>query len=30
MLRGLIELEEAVEMAPEMANDLARRTFKPG
>ncbi len=30
VLRGLIDKEEAVEMAPDMANGLARRTFKLG
>lgn len=28
VVRGLIDLEDAVEMAPDMANGLARRTFK--
>jgi len=30
VVRGLIDLEDAVEMAPDMANGLARRTFKLG
>ncbi len=30
VLRGLIDKEEAVEMAPEMANGLARRAFRLG
>lgn len=30
VVRGLIDMEDAVEMAPDMANGLARRTFKLG
>jgi len=30
VVRGLIEMEDAAEMAPDMANGLARRTFKLG
>lgn len=30
VVRGLIDLEDAAEMAPDMANGLARRTFKLG
>lgn len=30
VVRGLIELEDAAEMAPDLANGLARRTFKLG
>jgi glucuronate isomerase len=30
VVRGLIDMEDAAEMAPDMANGLARRTFKLG
>lgn len=30
VVRGLVDLQEAAQMAPEMANGLARRTFKLG
>lgn len=30
VVRGLIDIEDAAEMAPDMANGLARRTFKLG
>jgi glucuronate isomerase len=30
VLRGLIDMQDAAEMAPDMANGLARRTFKLG